>query len=72
MKGYKMEEKKSVNQYIKQLEDILNKIESGESNIEESIELYKNGKSILKTCHLIIDKMEKEIKIVNEKEQDKL
>ena len=62
--------KKTINDQIKAIEDILNQLESGDSTIEESIELYKSGKKILKACTGMISTMEKELTIVSEEEMN--
>jgi len=62
-----MSEPKNVNDYIKSLEEVLLKLESGDAGMEESVKLYKEGKTILTKCHDLIETMEKEIKIIDTK-----
>lgn len=61
-----MNEKKSLEENIKDVEVILEKMESGEISLEKSIELYKEGITILKTCNDTLDKIEKELVVIKE------
>lgn len=47
------------------LEKIVEQLESGETTLEESLELYKKGMIYLKECNEKIDKVEKEIKVIS-------
>jgi exodeoxyribonuclease VII small subunit len=60
-----MSEQKSVNDYIKSLEEVLLKIEAGDVALEESVKLYKEGKNILVKCQDMISTMEQEIQIID-------
>ena len=48
------------------LEDILGQMESGELTINESFKKYKEGIELVKKCSLMIDKVEKEMIIIND------
>ena len=48
------------------LEDILGQMESGELTMNESFKKYKEGIEHLKKCSLMIDKVEKEMIIIND------
>ena len=48
------------------LEDILGQMESGELTMNESFKKYKEGIELVKKCSLIIDKVEKEMIIIND------
>ncbi|GAB4162194.1 MAG: hypothetical protein Kow00107_09610 [Planctomycetota bacterium] len=43
---------------LKDLEDILKKLESGTLPLEETMALYENGTALLKECYSILDSME--------------
>ena len=48
------------------LEDILGRMESGELTMNESFKKYKEGIELVKKCSLMIDKVEKEMIIIND------
>lgn len=48
------------------LEDILGQMESGELTMNESFKKYKEGIELVKKCNLMIDKVEKEMIIIND------
>lgn len=48
------------------LEDILGQMESGELTMNESFKKYKEGIEFVKKCSLMIDKVEKEMIIIND------
>ena len=48
--------------YIKELEEIVNKLESGNVGVEESIELFKHGTELSRKCLNIIDNGKESIK----------
>ena len=48
------------------LEDILGQMESGELTMNESFKKYKEGIELVKKCSLLIDKVEKEMIIIND------
>ena len=48
------------------LEDILGQMESGELTMNESFKKYKEGIELVKKCSLMIDKVEKEMSIIND------
>ena len=48
------------------LEDILGQMESGELTMNESFKKYKEGIELVKKCSLMIDKVEKDMIIIND------
>lgn len=48
------------------LEDILGQMESGELTMNESFKKYKEGIELVKKCSLMIDKVEREMIIIND------
>ncbi len=58
---------KSLEENVREIEVIVEEIESGEVSLEGSIELYKKGIKILESCNTTIDKIEKELIILKEK-----
>ncbi|MFN3168947.1 MAG: exodeoxyribonuclease VII small subunit [Phycisphaeraceae bacterium] len=51
----------SFEQAIDRLEDIVEQIESGEVGLEEALQRYEQGQSLIKRCRGILDKAERRI-----------
>lgn len=51
---------------FEQLEDIISKMQSDRITLEQSFELYNKGLSLVLDCNNQIDKIEKQIKIIEE------
>ena len=51
---------------FEQLEDIISKMQSDRITLEQSFELYNKGLSLVQDCNNQIDKIEKQIKIIDE------
>ena len=66
-------EKMSFEDSIKELTAIVSKIEQGEIPLQQSLEQYEKGMSLIKHCRDILQKAEKRIEKITEKEisQDK-
>jgi exodeoxyribonuclease VII small subunit len=62
--GVTMSNKLTFQENLDSLEKIVEQLESGEITLEDSLELYKQGMLFLKECNDKIDKVEKEIEIV--------
>ncbi|PKM50037.1 MAG: exodeoxyribonuclease VII small subunit [Firmicutes bacterium HGW-Firmicutes-7] len=65
-----METNNTLEENIKVIEGIVEKIEEGNVTLEESIILYKEGISILEKCNTKIETIEKELIII--KDQNKV
>lgn len=48
------------------LEEVIQKMERGEVSLEESFQLYHKGMDMLKSCNDKIDKIEKQMLILDE------
>ena len=57
---------KSVEETFQELEEIIRKLESGESSLEESFQYYEAGMKRVKSCNEKIDKVEKQIIVLEE------
>ena len=57
---------KSVEETFQELEEIIRKLESGESSLEESFQYYEVGMKLVKSCNEKIDKVEKQIIVLEE------
>ena len=51
---------------FEQFEDIISKMQSDRITLEQSFELYNKGLSLVQDCNNQIDKIEKQIKIIEE------
>jgi exodeoxyribonuclease VII small subunit len=64
--------KMSFEEALTMLTDIVSKIEQGEIPLQDSIEQYERGMSLIKHCREILEKAEKRIdKITKEQESKK-
>lgn len=48
------------------LDEIISTLEKGESSLEDSFKLYNEGIKLVKTCNTQLDKIEKQIIVLNE------
>ena len=62
-------DKLSFEESIKELTDIVGKIEQGEIPLQESLEQYEKGMALIKQCRTILQKAEERIEKIS-KEQD--
>lgn len=63
-------ETKSLEASFDELDQIISELEKEDISLEESFKLYNDGMKLLKVCNDGIDKVEKKIIILNEKEKD--
>lgn len=49
---------------IKELEEIVSKLESGKASLSESLELFENGIKLAKDCNDMLDKAEKKVSVL--------
>lgn len=61
-----MAKEKNLEESIKEIEGIVERIENGDVSLEESIQLYKDGVKILNSCNKKLDKIEKELIIIKD------
>ncbi|MFI3115920.1 MAG: exodeoxyribonuclease VII small subunit [Clostridia bacterium] len=54
---------------IKELENIVEKLEKGEIPLDKSIELYEKGTNLAMKCNEVLDNAEQKIKILQEDEK---
>jgi len=62
----------SFEQAISQLEQLIEKIESGEVGLEEALKHYEHGTELIKRCRSILDAAEKRIAELTESEAGEL
>lgn len=66
----KEENRISIEAQFQKLEDIIRKMESGDSTLEESFACYEAGMKLVKSLGSQIDKVEKQIKILSEGDEN--
>ncbi|MCF7886609.1 MAG: exodeoxyribonuclease VII small subunit [Candidatus Marinimicrobia bacterium] len=64
------EEKFSLEKSIEKLKEILEKLESGDENIEDSIKLYEEGMELSKKCRKHLEALEERVKILSEDDKN--
>lgn len=52
------------------LDEIIASLEKGDISLEDSFQLYNEGMKLIKNCNAQLDKVEKQIIILNENEED--
>ena len=62
-----MENEMTLEQAFEQLDKITEKMEEGSLSLEETFALYKEGLSLVEFCNNKIEKVESDIRILNEK-----
>lgn len=62
----------SFEQALEKLEAIVEEIEQGRVSLEESIDRYAEGTTLVKRCRAILDKAEKKIQLLAQGEGDEL
>lgn len=55
------ERKKSFEQYMARLEEIVTRLEQGDASLEEALRLFDEGTGLVKTCTGMLDKAEQKI-----------
>ena len=49
---------------IKELEEIVNKLENGDATLSESLELFEKGIKLAKECNKMLDEAEKKVSVL--------
>ena len=62
-------DKLSFEETIKNLTEIVNKIERGETPLQDSLKQYEKGMALIKHCREILAKAEKRIEKISKEEQ---
>ena len=55
----------SYEEAVEALESVVDRIESGEIGLEESIHAYRHGSALLRRCRAILDEAEQEIETLD-------
>lgn len=61
-----IEENKTIEDNFEELENIIAKMQSDEITLEKSFELYNKGLGLVQNCNSQIERIEKQIKIIEE------
>ncbi len=56
----------SLEEALEQIEAVVEKLEQPGTSLEESFVAYKEGVSLVKHCNDMIDKVEKEVKVLSQ------
>lgn len=59
-----MAKAKSFEQNMKELEEIVNQLENGETELEESLKLFEQGIKLAKSCQTILDKASQKVTVL--------
>ena len=56
---------------FEKLEDIIGKMEEGNTSLDDTFKLYNEGIKLVKNCNSMLDKVEKQIVIVSNEEDSR-
>ena len=62
--------KKTYEESVKRLEEIVSALESGELSLDESMKLFEEGRKLVSFCSSSLDKAQTKIKELTELEQE--
>ena len=65
-----MAKAQTLEQSFEKLEQIIGNLENGDVSLEDSFKLYNEGKKLIQNCNQQLDKVEKKIVVLNQKEGD--
>ncbi len=63
-----MSDKLNFEQSLKELEQVVARLEAGECTLDESIDLFTKGVELTKQCNACLEKAKLHIKLLNESE----
>ena len=65
-----MAKTQTLEQSFEKLEQIIGNLENGDDSLEDSFKLYNEGMKLIQNCNQQLDKVEKKIVVLNQKEGD--
>ena len=65
-----MAKAQTLEQSFEKLEQIIGNLENGDVSLEDSFKLYNEGMKRIQNCNQQLDKVEKKIVVLNQKEGD--
>lgn len=63
-----MAKAQTLEQSFEKLEEIIQRLEDGSISLEDSFKAYNEGIKLIKNCNQQLDKVEKQIIVLNDKE----
>ena len=67
-----MAKAQTLEQSFEKLEQIIGNLENGDVSLEDSFKLYNEGMKLIQNCNQQLDKVEKKIVVLNQKEGDEV
>ena len=65
-----MAKAQTLEQSFEKLEQIIGNLENGDVSLQDSFKLYNEGMKLIQNCNQQLDKVEKKIVVLNQKEGD--
>ena len=65
-----MAKAQTLEQSFEKLEQIIGNLENGDVSLEDSFKLYNEGMKLIQNCNQQLEKVEKKIVVLNQKEGD--
>ena len=65
-----MAKAQTLEQSFEKLQQIIGNLENGDVSLEDSFKLYNEGMKLIQNCNQQLDKVEKKIVVLNQKEGD--
>ena len=65
-----MANKKTFEESLTELEEIVEKLEKGDCPLDEAVKLFEKGVKLSRDCHKTLSDAEQKIKILTETEED--
>jgi exodeoxyribonuclease VII small subunit len=67
-----MKKEKAFEEALKELEEIVNRLEQGNLPLEEALQLFEQGVKLSRSCHTKLDEAQKRVEIVLKDEGGKM
>ena len=64
MKGVSRKMAKSFEESMKELEDIVDKLDGGDVSLDEAIKLFESGMKLSKSCQKMLENAEKKVSVL--------
>jgi exodeoxyribonuclease VII small subunit len=64
-----MKKEKSFEEVLRELEEIVNRLEQGDLPLEESLQLFEQGVKLSRSCHTKLDEAQKRLEILLKDEE---
>ncbi|MCJ7663700.1 MAG: exodeoxyribonuclease VII small subunit [Desulfobacterales bacterium] len=67
-----MKKVKAFEEALRELEEIVNRLEQGEIPLEEALQLFEQGVKLSRSCHTKLDEAQKRVEILLKDENGKM